>query len=57
MRFEQIIKIVLEQAPKKEEYESLPWSIEITKDSKRSKEYNELGDLIIKLFELRSRLE
>jgi hypothetical protein len=57
MRFEQIIKIVLEQAPKKEEYEPLPWSIEITKDPKRSREYNELGDLIIKLFELRSRLE
>ena len=57
MRFEQIIKIVLEQAPKKEESEPMPWSLEITKDPKRSKEYNELGDLIIKLFELRSKLK
>jgi hypothetical protein len=56
MRFEQIIKIILEQTTK-EDYEAMPWSIEITKDPKRSKEYNELGNLIIKLFELRSKLE
>lgn len=56
MRFEQIIQSLLEKKDKQEDIEYLPWSIEITKDPKRGDVYNELGDLIIKLFELRSKL-
>ena len=59
MSFNSLIQQYLEEKsePTKEDYEAMPWSLEIVKDSKRSKMYNELGELIIKLFELRSRLE
>jgi len=59
MIFNSLIQQYLEEKsePTKEDYEVMPWSLEITKDLKRSQEYNELGDLIIKLFELRSKLE
>ena len=58
MRFDKVINLVLEQIPKEEEKpEPQPWCLEIKKDFSKSDAYNELGDLIIKLFELRSRLE
>jgi hypothetical protein len=59
MSFNSLIQQYLEEKsePTKEDYEAMPWSLEIVKDSKRSEEYNELGNLIIKLFELRSKLE
>jgi hypothetical protein len=59
VRFDTLIQRFLkeEKNQKKENYENLPWSIEITKDPNRSTEYNELGDLIIKLFELRSKVK
>ena len=58
MRFDEVISLVLEQIPKEEEEpEPQPWCLEIKKDLSMSKEYNELGDLIIRLFELRSKLE
>ena len=59
MSFNSLIQQYLEEKsePTKEDYEAMPWSLEIVKDSKRSEMYNELGELIIKLFELRSRLE
>ena len=58
MRFDKVINLVLEQIPKEEgEPEPQPWCLEIKKDPSMSEEYNELGDLIIKLFELRARLE
>jgi hypothetical protein len=59
MSFNSLIQQYLEEKsePTKEDYEAMPWSLEIVKDSKRSGMYNELGELIIKLFELRSRLE
>jgi len=59
MSFNSLIQQYLEEKsePTKEDYEAMPWSLEIIKDSKRSDMYNELGELIIKLFELRSRLE
>ena len=57
MRFEQIIQSLLqEKENKREEHESLPWSIEIKKDPNGSKEYNEIGDIIIKLVEIRAKL-
>jgi len=58
MRFDKVINLVLEQIPKEEEKpEPQPWCLEIKKDFLKSDAYNELGDLIIKLFELRARLE
>lgn len=59
MTFNSLIQQYLEEKdePSKEDYEGMPWGLEIKKDLKRSKEYNELGDLIIKLFELRSKLK
>jgi len=59
MSFNSLILQYLEERsePTKEDYEAMPWSLEIVKDSKRSEMYNELGELIIKLFELRSKLE
>jgi hypothetical protein len=59
MSFNSLIQQYLEEKsePTKEDYEAMPWSLEIVKDSKRSEMYNELGELIIKLFELRSKLE
>ena len=59
MSFNSLIQQYLEEKsePTKEDYEAMPWGLEIVKDSKRSEMYNELGELIIKLFELRSRLE
>jgi hypothetical protein len=59
MSFNSLIQQYLEEKaePTKEDYEAMPWCLEIVKDSKRSEMYNELGELIIKLFELRSKLE
>jgi hypothetical protein len=59
MSFNSLIQQYLEEKsdPTKEDYEAMPWSLEIAKDPKRPEMYNELGELIIKLFELRSRLE
>jgi hypothetical protein len=59
MSFNSLIQQYLEEKskPTKEDYEAMPWSLEVVKDPKRSEMYNELGKLIIKLFELRSRLE
>jgi len=59
MTFNSLIQQYLEEKsePTKEDYEAMPWGIEIVKDSKRSEMYNELGELIIKLFELRSKLK
>ena len=58
MQFEEFFKLVIkeQEKPKEEEPEPLPWCLEIKKDLSMSKEYNELGDLIIKLFELRAKL-
>jgi len=57
MRFDKVISLVLEQIPKKEEEpEPQPWCLEIKKDPSKSEEYNKLGDLIIRLFELRAKL-
>jgi hypothetical protein len=57
MLFDQTIKYILEQTKDNRAPEPEPWSLEIKKDFSKSDAYNELGDLIIKLFELRSRLE
>jgi hypothetical protein len=57
MRFDKVINLVLEQIPKEEEKpEPQPWCLEIKKDPSKSEEYNKLGDLIIRLFELRAKL-
>ena len=57
MRFDKVINLVLEQIPEEEEKpEPQPWCLEIKKDLSKSEEYNELGDLIIRLFELRAKL-
>jgi hypothetical protein len=58
MKFDQIIESFLQEEKKAEEdYETMPWSIEIIKDSNRSELYNNLGNLIIRLYEIRSRLD
>ena len=59
MSFNSLIQQYLEEKsePTKEDYEAMPWSLEIVKDPKHSEMYNELGELIIKLFVLRSKLE
>jgi hypothetical protein len=57
MQFNEVIQAFLEEKRIEEEKtEPQPWCIEITKDLSRSKEYNELGDLIIKLFQLRAKM-
>lgn len=59
MQFEEIFKLIIneQEKPKEEEYQPEPWSLEIRKDFSKSEAYNELGDLIIRLFELRARLK
>lgn len=59
MQFEEIFKLIIneQEKPKEEEPQPEPWCLEIKKDFSKSKAYNELGDLIIRLFELRARLE
>jgi hypothetical protein len=55
MRFDKVINLVLEQIPKEEEKpEPQPWCLEIKKDLSMSKEYNELGDLIIRALRAKS---
>jgi hypothetical protein len=56
MKFEEVIKTFLNEKNDGETSEPLPWCIEIKKDPNASEEYNQLGDLIIKLFELRAKL-
>lgn len=58
MQFEEFFKLVIkeQEKPKEEVPEPQPWCLEIKKDPSMSEEYNELGDLIIRLFELRARL-
>lgn len=57
VQFERIIKTLLaESEDKPENYESLPWSLEIVNDPSKGAIYNELGDLIIKLYEFRAKL-
>lgn len=59
MQFEEIFKLVIseQEKPKEGEPQPEPWSLEIKKDYSKSEVYNELGDLIIRLFELRARLK
>ncbi len=56
MKFSELLDQYLKEV--KEESDSIesPWSIEITKDSKKSDEYNQLGELIIRLSSLRSKM-
>lgn len=58
MQFEEFFKLVIkeQEKPKEEVPEPQPWCLEIKKDPSMSEEYNELGDLIIRLFELRAKL-
>lgn len=57
MQFNEVIQAFLEEK-RLEEEKQVPqaWSIEITKDLNKGKLYNEIGDYIIKLYELRSKL-
>jgi hypothetical protein len=58
MRFDNIVNLLLEEKKEEDskEFMDQPWSIEIKKDPNGSKEYNMLGDLIIKLFEIRAKM-
>jgi hypothetical protein len=57
MQFNTIVEsLIKEQKVDEDEFSNLPWSIEIKKDPNGSKEYNALGDLIIKLVEIRSKM-
>jgi hypothetical protein len=57
VKFEKIIKKILLEVRQKEEDIKEPWIIEITENLNKSKEYNVLGKLIIKLASLRSNLD
>ena len=55
MTFEELHKqYILE---KKEEKKPEPWSLEITSNPDKSSLYNLLGEMIIKLAQIRSRLD
>ena len=56
MKFNELISKYLFEKKEKVEELAVPVSIEITKDSKQSKLYNELGEIIIKLSFLRNKL-
>jgi hypothetical protein len=56
MRFEKVLKKILLEIKEDNKKTEEPWAIEITKDSTKSKEYNLLCDLIIKLSILKSKM-
>ena len=57
MKFEEIIqKCLIEAENSSEEKREVPWTLEITKDSSKSKEYNLMGELIIQLASLRTKM-
>jgi len=56
MRFEKVLKKILLEIKEDNKKTEEPWTIEITKDSTKSKEYNLLCDLIIKLSILKSKM-
>lgn len=57
MKFEKILKKYLIEVEKNQEIFPQPWSLEITKDLNKSEEYNLLGELIIQLSILRSKIK
>lgn len=57
MKFEEIIqKCLIEAENSSEEKREEPWTLEITKDLNKSKEYNLIGELIIQLASLRTKM-
>jgi hypothetical protein len=56
MKFSLLIQEAEEELKKDRSPDPEPWSLEIRKDPSKSKQYNEMGDLIIKLFALRSKM-
>ena len=57
MKFEEIIKKCLIEAENSfQEKLEEPWALEITKDSNKSEEYNLIGELIIQLASLRTKI-
>lgn len=57
MKFEEIIKKCLIEAENSfQEKREEPWALEITKDSNKSEEYNLIGELIIQLASLRTKI-
>jgi hypothetical protein len=57
VKFEEIIRKCLVEAENfSEEKREEPWTIEITKDPNKSKEYNLIGELIIQLASLRTKM-
>lgn len=58
MKFNELVsKYLFEKKEEKEQEElPVPFVIEITKDPKQGKIYNELGEIIIKLSYLRNKL-
>lgn len=55
MTFEELHKQYVTEKEKKE-FSSTPWIIEITSNPEKTSLYNLLGEMIIKLAELRTRL-
>jgi len=57
VKFEEMIQRCLVEAENfSEEKREEPWSLEITKDFTKSKEYNLIGELIIQLASLRTKM-
>jgi len=54
MTFEELHKQYIVE--KEKEVEQVPWSLEITNNAEKPPLYNLLGEMIIKLAELRSRI-
>lgn len=55
-KFSELLERYLEEVKEELSSSETPWSIEITKDEEKSKEYNQLGELIIRLSTIRSKL-
>lgn len=55
-KFSELLERYLEEVKEELSSSETSWSIEITKDKEKSKEYNQLGELIIRLSTIRSKL-
>lgn len=56
MKFEEVLKKYLIEVQKNEDIKPEPWTLEVTKDPEKSEEYNLIGELIIQLSILRSKI-
>lgn len=57
MKFSELLEQYLKEIKSEPDFSESPWGIEITKNLEKSDEYNQLGELIIKLSILRSKMD